>query len=111
MDISERTLLQQYVMHVTKQCRVRDVSLPRSLKRVQRYLTDFHGSVGVPSDNLSNPIDRYPFLAALKKSVVVYWRMEADVHIEPPDFLIDVIDYIERISPYWFSYQQGQWLE
>lgn len=111
MDISERTLLLRYVVHVTKQCRAKNVRLPRSLQRIQRYLTDSYESVGTPSDHLPEPIDYYPFLADLKKSVVIYWRMKADVSFEPPDFLVDVIDCVERISPYWFSYQQGQWLE
>ena len=38
------------------------------------------------------------------------WQMR-DAAAEPPAYLVNAIDYIERNYPTWFSYQKSQWME
>ena len=81
-----------------------------SVKRfLKRYHTLLYGGYAIPLKVVSTS-EESPFIAVLKDSVVTYWRARTDPESEPPEFLIELIDYVEKHTAYWFSYSQEQWL-
>ena len=54
----------------------------------------------------------YPYLEAVKALVSNHWPLwRTHEGEEPSASLIEVIDWVERNSPVWFSYQRGEWVE
>ena len=80
---------------------------------VERFLKSYHkllyGSHSTSLKFLSALGDAW-LLEILKNSIVTYWKMRADPESEPPAFLIELSDYIEKRSTCWFSYAQERWL-
>ena len=105
-------LLNRYLGDIYCTCMIGDMpDLERA--SVERFLKSYHtllyGGHAISLKGVSTS-EESPFIAVLKDSVVTYWKTRTDPESEPPEFLIELVDYVEKHTDYWFSYFQEQWL-
>ena len=82
--------------------------------RVERFLKShcklLYGSHSTALKSIDT-LEESWLLGVLKNSITAYWQMRNEPEGDPPEFLIELIDYVEKRSDYWFSYAQERWLE
>lgn len=108
MTVQEKKSLRRFIDKCEQRFRYQGSSLPESLETIRRYVDRYFNDAATQQ---LEPIKHELLTEALKDSVVAYWQARVDRDSEPSAFLIDLVDYVEKRSLYWFSYQQERWLK
>ena len=108
---SEKALIKQFLESCRKLPRDSHVNSLKSIAMLQQYVARPYGTVLNSATQQWDPIERSLLLEALRDSIAAYWQWQTNQESEPPALLVTLVDYVEKGSPYWFSYTQERWLE
>ena len=107
----EKTLIKQFLESYRKLPQGSYINSLESIAMLQQYVARPYGMAFDSVTQQWDPIERSLLLEALRDRIAAYWQWQTNQESEPSALLVTLIDYVEKESPYWFSYHQEQWLE